>query len=72
MIGRGISLLVIAVMFFLWAPDCLHADGSGKQKKMDEASREMAKVRNQEFVFFGKVVDFEEDPLVGWASISRE
>jgi hypothetical protein len=31
---------------------------------MDEASREMAKVRNQEFVFFGKVVDFEGAPVV--------
>jgi len=31
---------------------------------MDEVSREMAKVRNQEIVFFGKVVDFEGAPVV--------
>jgi len=66
------TLLVLLVFSFL--TNLVLAAGSmsdddkaayGKQKKMNEVSREMAKTINQEIVFYGKVVDFEGQPVPG-------
>lgn len=65
MVNRILSLLIVCLFVAIVLPGGLNAAASGKLQKMDEISREMAKVRNQEIVFFGKVVDLAGNPVNG-------
>lgn len=64
MIIRGFCAILMVAIATVSLSDCVHADDYAKMKKMDEVSRQIAKERNQEILFYGKVIDFDGAPVV--------
>lgn len=56
-------LVCLIVLSFHLGPGTAHSKNDERYKRMEEISREIAKERNRDILFFGEVVDFEGAPI---------